>query len=372
MSTGPASIQAFLTKWELSGAAERANAQLFLAGLCDLLEVDPPQPKTADEAANAYVFEKTIPGAEGSSNFIDLYKRGCFVLETKQGADAVAAMGEQPLSAEGEQRLRARKSGHGIRGSKGWDTAMLKAHAQAQRYARALPQQEVAGGRPPFLIVVDVGHSIALYADWGRMGGEYLPFPDPAGFRIPLKDLLRPGVRALLRTVWTDPLALDPGRRSAKVTREVADRLAKLARSLEGKHPPEEVANFLVRCLFTMFSEDVDLLPHGSFTQLLAELKDDPAAFPEMMENLWGTMNTGGLSPILRKRLPASTAASSRTPRPSPSTPTSSSCSWRPPPPTGRTWSPPSSAPCWSAPSTPASATSSAPTTRPAPTWSAW
>lgn len=304
MSTGPASIQAFLTKWELSGAAERANAQLFLAELCDLLEVDPPQPKTADEAANAYVFEKTIPGAEGSSNFIDLYKRGCFVLETKQGADAVAALGEQPLSAEGEQRLRTRKSGHGIRGSKGWDTAMLKAHAQAQRYARALPKEEVAGGRPPFLIVVDVGHSIALYADWGRMGGEYLPFPDPASFRIPLKDLLRPEVRTLLRTVWTDPLALDPGHRSAKVTREVADRLAKLARSLEGRHAPEEVANFLMRCLFTMFSEDVDLLPYGSFTQLLGELKDAPADFPGMMESLWGTMNTGGLSPALRKRLP--------------------------------------------------------------------
>jgi hypothetical protein len=61
------------------------------------------------------------------------------------------------------------------------------------------------------------------------------------------------------------------------VTREIADRLAKLARSLEGKHPPEHVANFLMRCLFTMFSEDVDLLPHGSFTKLLGELKRTPA-----------------------------------------------------------------------------------------------
>ncbi len=181
---------------------------------------------------------------------------------------------------------------------------MLKAREQAQRYARALPKEEIADGRPPFILVVDVGHSIALYTDWSRMGGEYIPYPDPATYRIPLKDLLRSEVRELLHAVWTDPLALDPGRRSAKVTREIADRLAKLARSLEGKHPPEHVANFLMRCLFTMFSEDVDLLPHGSFTKLLGELKSDPSTFPEMMENLWGTMNTGGLSPILRKKLP--------------------------------------------------------------------
>jgi hypothetical protein len=104
--------------------------------------------------------------------------------------------------------------------------------------------------------------------------------------------------------VWTDTLSLDPGRRSAKVTREIADSLAKLARSLEGKHPPEHVANFLMRCLFTMFSEDVDLLPHGSFTALLGRLKADPATFTTALESLWGTMNTGGVSPVLLKKLP--------------------------------------------------------------------
>ena len=36
-------IDAFLTKWAASGAAERANAQLFVAELCGLLGVDAPQ-----------------------------------------------------------------------------------------------------------------------------------------------------------------------------------------------------------------------------------------------------------------------------------------------------------------------------------------
>ena len=241
-----AHLQAFLTKWELSGAAERANAQAFLLELCEVLDVPKPKPTTPDQAANAYVFEKVVPSAEGTSNFIDLYKRGCFVLETKQGADAIPArndvradhdppdapLPDAPVSAEGEQRRRGRKKGHGLRGSRGWDTAMERARNQAERYARSLPLAEIPGGRPPFLLVVDVGHSIALYADWSRAGGHYAPFPDPASYRIGLKDLARAEVRERLRLVWTDPLALDPNRRSAKVTREVAQRLGKLAKSL--------------------------------------------------------------------------------------------------------------------------------------------
>jgi hypothetical protein len=90
MSTAPdhsAKIQAFITEWEVSGGAERGNAHSFLNELCDILDVPRPHKSVPDNAQNAYVFEKTIPAPEGSKNFIDLYKRGCFVLETKQGAD---------------------------------------------------------------------------------------------------------------------------------------------------------------------------------------------------------------------------------------------------------------------------------------------
>ena len=305
MST-PASIQAFITKWQASGGAEKANAQSFLNELCDILEVERPHPTTPDQRQNAYCFEKAIYNAStGTTNFIDLYKRGHFVLECKQGVGATfTSPATPPLSSEGKAALKHQKTGHGKHGTKGFDTAMLKAHAQAQGYARALPKDEITDGRPPFVVVVDVGHSISLYTDWTRMGGEYLPFPDPASYRIPLKGLLDENTRTTLRAIWTDPLSLDPGRRSAKVTREIADSLAKLARSLEGNHPPEHVAAFLMRSLFTMFAEDVELLPFGSFTKLLGELKNEPGTFKEMLENLWGTMNTGGLSPILRKKLP--------------------------------------------------------------------
>ena len=48
-------------------------------------------------------------------------------------------------------------------------------------------------------------------------------------------------MRERLYLVWTDPMALDPARRAAKVTREIADMLAVLAKSLESAgHAPRQ------------------------------------------------------------------------------------------------------------------------------------
>ena len=88
------------------------------------------------------------------------------------------------------------------------------------------------------------------------------------------------------------------------MTRDIADRLARLARSLEGAHPAEDVAHFLMRCLFTMFAEDVGLLPNRAFTQLLADLRLNVASFPPLAEELWRTMAHGGFSVALRLSVP--------------------------------------------------------------------
>jgi hypothetical protein len=80
-------IEAFINRWQNSGAAERANYQLFLTELGDIIGVEHPRPKTPFEHENAYVFEKSVPSGHGTTNSIDLYKRGCFVLEAKQGSD---------------------------------------------------------------------------------------------------------------------------------------------------------------------------------------------------------------------------------------------------------------------------------------------
>ena len=305
MTTPAAPEQLFIERWAASGAAERANYQLFLSELCALLGVPAPEPSRADDAENAYVFEKNVHFQEfdGTTSIgrIDLYKRGAFVLEAKQGSDAQSADDEAAARLLPASAKKSKRRGTAVRGTQAWDDAMVRARGQAERYARALP---VAEGWPPFLIVVDVGHSIELYSDFSRSGKTYVPFPDPQAFRIGLADLGSEDMRARLRQVWLDPLALDPSRRTAKVTRELAQRLAELAKLLEkAGHPAEDVAGFLMRSLFTMFAEDVELIPTGSFKKLLAELRDEPQHFQPAAEDLWRTMNTGGFSGVLRKQL---------------------------------------------------------------------
>ena len=46
-------IQRFIARWQASGAAERANYQLFLSELCDVLNTPRPDPTTPDEVAAA-------------------------------------------------------------------------------------------------------------------------------------------------------------------------------------------------------------------------------------------------------------------------------------------------------------------------------
>lgn len=293
------SIQSFIHRWRHSGAAERANYALFLTELCDLLEVPRPDPTQAYDTFNRYVFEKavTFRNADGSTaqGRIDLYRQDCFVLEAKQGVERDLAAADRLFLTPPVRR----RTGAAVRGTRGWDEAMVRARGQAEQYAKALPEW------PPFLIVVDVGHSIELYADFERMGKGYLPFPEPRTHRIYLEDLERPEILDRLRRIWSDPMGLDPSRYAAMVTREVADRLALLAKSLESQgHPSTVVSEFLMRCLFTMFAEDVGLLPGDSFTRLLAEFQDDSRALGQMLAILWKDMDRGGFSAAVRNTVP--------------------------------------------------------------------
>jgi hypothetical protein len=261
-------IEDFVTKWTGIRASELSTSQSFLIELCRLLDV--PTPHATPE--QDYMFERPVTFTYGDGSFssgrIDLYRRGAFVLESK--------------------KIKAGSA------NRGFDEALLKARSQAENYARALPAVE---GRPPFLVVVDVGHRIELYSEFSRSGGTYTPFPDPRRHRISLHDLHRPEIFQRLRMVWLDPLRLDPSREASLVTRAIANRLAELAVSLERDgHAPHSVAQFLMRCVFTMFAEDVRLLPEDSFKELLSRHLDRPSVAMRMLAQLWRDMDEGGFS----------------------------------------------------------------------------
>ena len=289
------SIIDFITRWKASGGSEQANSQLFLSELCAVLDLPTPDPARPVNEENLYSFERKVYVQRGDGTEelkrLDFYRKGCFVMESKQGQDR-----ETPLILSGMTTSAAVK-----RGGRQWEDAMQRAKRQAENYIRCLPSGE---GRPPFLIVADVGYCFDIYAEFSCTGGLYLPFPDARNCRVMLDDLEKPEVRAMFQAIWNAPLSLDPSRRAAKVTEEVATHLATLARLLEADgHEPEKVSQFLMRCIFSMFAEDVNLIPKGGFSDILQKSINEPEAYEILVKDLWTAMNDGAYSLVLCKKL---------------------------------------------------------------------
>jgi hypothetical protein len=164
----------FIADCERSGASERGNFQPFIARLCGLLELPPPDLAGPVDAHNGYVLERrvTFRHTDGSTSRgrIDLYKRGRFVMEAKHGGPGASAANEDQSSLFGLAEA-ATKTGTAKRGTRAWDNAMLDRRHQAEGYAKALP---ASVGWPLFLVVVDVKHVFELSADFFGTSMQHL------------------------------------------------------------------------------------------------------------------------------------------------------------------------------------------------------
>ncbi|MBN9454892.1 MAG: class I SAM-dependent DNA methyltransferase [Bosea sp.] len=301
--TEAAEVETFIARWRLSEGAERAAYAQFLSEFCRLIGVEPPQPPTSDSDAVTYRFEYPVrfPDGQGghSTGRIDLYRKGAFVLEAKQSR--LKGQIKEVLPAQGALPFAEPAGPRGRRGAdRAWDVLMLNARRQAEDYAKALPANH---GWPPFLITCDVGHCFEFYADFTGQGKNYVQFPDRQGYRVHLDDLRDPALRKRLAAIWAEPFSLDPARHAARVTRAIAARLAAVSKALEREHDPEEVALFLMRCLFTMFAEDIGLIRKDAFKTLLRECRDAPDSFLPLVSELWQAMDKGAYSTSVRERM---------------------------------------------------------------------
>ena len=285
-------VDEFIAKWENCSGSERANYAVFLTELSNVLGVEAPGPN------DDYRIDRPAPGGAeaGGTGFIDLYKRGCFILEAKQSKQVCEL---PPLS--GLDDVPTAQSGAK------YDELMRRAFRQARRYAQSLTQPPW----PPFIIVLDVGRAFEIYFDFGGSGRDYRFFPDRLSYRVPIQVLRDPAIRERLRAIWTDPGSIDPRSRSAEVTREVAKRLASVSKYIEeglrqklsGKSPREkseeieEAALFLMRILFCMFAEDIGLLPKDKFSEFLRRAEGNDKLFQNQLADLWQKMGAPNISP---------------------------------------------------------------------------
>ncbi|MBA4160772.1 MAG: class I SAM-dependent DNA methyltransferase [Novosphingobium sp.] len=315
-------IAAFIAKyWGKPGGAERATYQMFLTELAQMLGAPTPDPGSGGGELGNYQFEGPVKSEavflSKANKRIDLYKRDCFILEAKQSQlkpGEVLPLDPPEEALEPVYDLFGNITGHqspGGRRKPRYDRLMADARVQAERYMLALP----SGHRPPpFLIVADIGRAFELYFDYTGDGRGYGFFPDQQSYRIVLTALGEAdqvgstGLSAfdLLKAIWLDPASVDPRKKAVAVTRDIAARLSRVAEALEAEERTrnpgkadfevalgiEKTSLFLMRVLFCMFAEDVELLPKGSFTQFLEEARGKSAQWwSSGLHDLWAKMN---------------------------------------------------------------------------------
>ena len=155
-------VSAFITRWSAASGSERANYQLFITELCDLLGAPKPDPARDDTRDNAYVFERRVQFHHGdgsqSNGFIDCYQRGKFVLEAKKVRQPAAAPTTAATSTPTTVKARTGPSHKPTKPSakptltKAFDDALLRASRKLRpRPARRRrpPALSAGGGRGP-------------------------------------------------------------------------------------------------------------------------------------------------------------------------------------------------------------------------------
>jgi hypothetical protein len=283
-------IREFVAWCKDSEGAEASSAQSIFQRLCVTLGVPPPHLKKAG-ADNAYVFEEDVKHGKAHRR-IDVYRRGSFVFEAKQGVNPPVP-GASPRARPGHTK---NVRGAGVRGSTGWVDAMRSGRHQAGNYA--VHAVERGDPKPPFVLVADVGHRLWIWSSFSRDArDDYGDFEQLAAFTW--DELERPEVFKLLRQIWLEPHELNEEARGQRVTADIAEKVGRLATRLEKRFDPRDVGDFLMKCVFTMFAEDVGFLPLGLFTERLQGWLSEARSgrddrFVRGLRSLWIHMRDGG------------------------------------------------------------------------------
>lgn len=238
----PISPQQFVHKWRGVTLKERSAAQEHFLDLCHL--IGHPTPAEDDPTGQRFTFEAGADKQRGGQGWADVWKRGCFAWEYK-----------------------------------GKHADLGKAYQQLLQYRESLLN-------PPLLVVCDI-ERIVVHTNFTNTVKQTV--------EIGLDDLLTPGGMAQLRALFTEPERFKSSQTVEQVTEQAAQEFARLANLLrEQADDPHRIAHFLIRLLFCLFAEDIDLLPPNLFGNLVARTRSQPHVFTAQLRQLFGAMASGG------------------------------------------------------------------------------
>ncbi|MGB5048759.1 MAG: DNA methyltransferase, partial [Caldilineaceae bacterium] len=162
---------------------------------------------------------------------------------------------------------------------KGKHADLGKAYQQLLQYRESLVN-------PPLLVVSDI-ERIVVHTNFTNTVKQTV--------EIGLDDLLTPGGMAQLRAIFSQPERFQSSQTVEQVTEQAAREFARLAALLrEQTDDAHAIAHFLIRLLFCLFAEDIDLLPRNLFGNLVDHTRGRPHAFTGQLGQLFQAMATGG------------------------------------------------------------------------------
>jgi hypothetical protein len=243
-------VPTFVARWQRSTLTERSAAQQHFLDLCAVL--GEPTPAATDPDGTHYTFEKGARKTSGAGGWADVWKRRHFAWEYK-----------------------------------GKHKDLTAAYRQIQQYREDLEN-------PPLLVVCDLDRFEVHTNFTNTVKAVYAFDLADLAHNEPTPTCALPPLE-VLRAAFTHPDLLRPNRTTASVTEDAAREFAALAESLRRRgEDPEATAHFLMRLLFCLFAEDIDLLPAGLFTRLVAASVASPGDFGLRLRELFARMATGG------------------------------------------------------------------------------
>jgi len=232
---------AFIAKWKKVTLSERSACQQHFLDLCEVL--NQPKPAHADPTGEFYTFEAGLKEADGSQGWADVWYKGHFAWEYK-----------------------------------GKHKDLKTAYDQLQRYREPL-------GNPP-LLVVCVMDRFEVHTNFTDTAKKVYSFS--------LDNLGEVHHLDILRKLFTDPNDLRPALTTTKITESAAYRMGLLAESMRNRGlNAQDSAHFLMKLMFCMFAEDVQLLPKGLFERTVESSKTNPKNLDKKFKNLFAAMAKG-------------------------------------------------------------------------------